>query len=458
MRSYPPEPFRIKTVEHIRRISRKEREIALVAAGYNIFGLRSDDIFIDFLTDSGTGALSDRQWGAMMQGDESYAGARSFFRLKEAMSQIFGFKHFVPTHQGRAAEHILSTLLIKPGLSIPSNTHFDTTEANIRARGGRPVNLVIEEAADPAALHPFKGNMDIEKLEAFIQETGAEHIPLGMTTITNNATGGQPVSLENIRRTSEIYRKYKIPFFIDACRYAENAYFIKTRETAYAEKSTLEIAQEIFSLADGATMSAKKDALVNIGGFLAMNDDALFQGAQNELILREGFPTYGGLAGRDLEAIAVGLWEGLDEHYLAYRLGQTAYLVEGLHDAGIPVVLPPGGHAVYVDAGSFLPHIARDEFPGQALSIELYLEGGIRGVELGSVAFAYTDPETGEKHFPLMELVRLAIPRRMYTQAHMDFVIETFKQIAERKDSINGYRITYAPELLRHFTAKFEPL
>ncbi|MEE9513932.1 MAG: tryptophanase, partial [Anaerolineales bacterium] len=412
MRSYPPEPFRIKTIETIRRISRKEREIAMAAAGYNIFGLRSDDIFIDFLTDSGTGALSDRQWGAMMQSDESYAGARSFFRLEEAMSQIFGFKHFVPTHQGRAAEHILSALLIKPDQSIPSNTHFDTTEANIRARGGRPVNLVIEEAADPTALHPFKGNMDIEKLEAFIKETGVENIPLGMTTITNNATGGQPVSLENILRTSEIYRKYKIPFFIDACRYAENAYFIKIRETGYAEKSTLEIAQEVFSLADGATMSAKKDALVNIGGFLAMNDDDLFQRTQNELILREGFPTYGGLAGRDLDAIAVGLWEGLDEQYLEYRLGQTAYLVEGLHDAGIPVVLPPGGHAVYVDAGSLLPHIPREEFPGQALSIELYLEGGIRGVELGSVAFAYTDPETGEKHYPLMELLRMAIPRR----------------------------------------------
>ena len=458
MPSHPLEPFRIKTVEPIKRIDRQAREQALKSAGYNLFGLRSDDIFIDLLTDSGTGAMSDRQWGAMMQGDESYAGARSYFELKDSIDSIFGFKHFIPTHQGRAAEHILSTLLVEPGLSIPSNTHFDTTEANIRARGGKPVNLVIDEAADPAFPHPFKGNMDIAKLEAFIDETGVEKIPFGMITITNNATGGQPVSVENIRETARVYKQHAIPFFIDACRYAENAYFIKLREPGYGEKSPLEIAREIFSYADGATMSAKKDALVNIGGFLAMNDDELAQRAKNELILREGFPTYGGLAGRDLSAIAVGLWEGLDEDYLEYRLGQTAFLTEAIDERGIPVVMPPGGHAVYLDAGSLLPHIPRAEFPGQALAVELYLEGGIRGVELGSVAFAYTDPETGEEHHPLMELVRLAIPRRMYTETHLEFVAETLGRIAERRDEIKGYRFTYAPELLRHFTAQFEPL
>ena len=458
MRSYPPEPFRIKTVEAIRQISFDERESALKAAGYNVFGLRSEDIYIDLLTDSGTGAMSDRQWSAMMQADEAYAGARSYFRLAESIEKIFGFKHFVPTHQGRAAEHILSTLLVKPGLSIPSNTHFDTTEANILSRGGRPINFVIDEAADPTIYHPFKGNMDIGKLKAFIRETGPENIPFGMITITNNATGGQPVSLENLNQVSEIYRRHKIPFFIDACRYAENAYFIQQREPGYSENSTLDIANEMFALADGATMSGKKDAIVNIGGFLAMNDETLYQRACSELILREGFPTYGGLAGRDLDAMAVGLWEGLDESYLAYRVGQVAYLGDGLLAVGIPIVEPPGGHAIYIDTKRLLPHIPRDEFPGQALAVELYLEGGIRGVELGSVAFAHPDPDTGEMQYPLMELVRLAIPRRMYTQAHMDFVIATLTRIGERRDSIRGYRITYEAELLRHFTACFEPL
>jgi len=455
---YPPEPFRIKMVEPIRLISREERESALVRAGYNLFRLRSDEIFIDLMTDSGTGAMSQEQWSALMLGDESYAGARSFYRLAEAIKEIFGLRFFVPTHQGRAAENILCALLVKPGDQIPSNMHFDTTHANIRARGGKPVNLVIDNAYDPRDQHPFKGNTDLAKLERFIAETGAANIPFGMLTITNNAGGGQPVSMENIREVARIYRSHDIPFFIDACRYAENAYFIKMRERGYSDKTVLEIANEIFSFADGVTMSAKKDAIVNIGGFLAMNDEILYQRACNELILREGFPTYGGLAGRDLEAMAVGLWEGIQEDYLAYRLGQTAYLAESLLELGIPIIEPPGGHAVYLDARRILPHIPQEQYPGQALSVELYLEGAVRAVEIGSVMFAYPDPATGQLVFPMLELVRLAIPRRVYTQSHLDYVVETLGKIAARSTLISGYRITEAPELLRHFTARFEPV
>lgn len=458
MSVHPPEPFRIKVVEPIQLIDKPAREKALKRAGYNIFGLRSDEVFIDLLTDSGTGAMSQDQWSGMMVGDESYAGARSYQRLSEAMDDIFGFKHFVPTHQGRAAENILCSVILKEGQYVPSNMHFDTTEGNIRARGGRPTNLVIDEAFKTVSDHPFKGNMDLEKLEKFILETGSENIPLGMITITNNAGGGQPVSLENLRGVSKIYKKYKIPFFIDACRFAENAYFIQQRESGYKNKSTLEITREIFKLADGATMSAKKDAIVNIGGFLATNDSNLFEDIKNECIMREGFITYGGLAGRDLDAIAIGLREGLQEDYLAYRLGQTSYLVSQLKKIGIPVIEPAGGHAVYINAGELLPHIPQSEFPGQAMSVEMYREGAIRTVELGSVAFAFPDPDTGEIIYPELELVRLALPRRTYTQTHLDYVVDVLGRIYLNKDKLSGFRIVKAPKLMRHFSAEFEPL
>ncbi|MBI3161953.1 MAG: tryptophanase [Chloroflexi bacterium] len=457
-RPYPPEPFRIKVTESIRLIPPEAREAALKEAGYNLFSMKAEDIFIDLLTDSGTGAMSQEQWAALMRGDESYAGARSYHRLKAAVEDIFGFKYFVPTHQGRAAENILAACLVKPGDLIPSNMHFDTTDANIRARKGRPANLVIDEAHDPANPHPFKGNMDIAKLKAFIAKYGREKIPFGMITVTNNAGGGQPVSMENLKQVADVYHEAGIPFFIDAARYAENCYFIKERELGYKHVSIKDIAREMFSLADGMTMSAKKDAIVNIGGLLCLNDESLFQDIRNELILREGFPTYGGLAGRDLDAMAVGLYEGLDEAYLAYRLGQTAYLAARINDAGIPTIQPAGGHGVYVNAGAILPHLPNYEFPAQALAVELYREGGIRGVEIGSVMFAYLDPETNAWNYPKLELLRLAIPRRTYTQSHMDCVADSLAEIKTRADKIRGYKFTYAPELLRHFTARFEPL
>jgi tryptophanase len=455
---YPPEPFRIKVTEPIRLIPPEEREARLIEAGYNVFQLRAEDIFIDLLTDSGTGAMSQEQWASLMRGDESYAGARSFQRLKAAVEDVFGFRHFVPAHQGRAAENILTAVLVKAGQYVPSNMHFDTTDANIRARGGRPVNLVIDEAFDPANLHPFKGNMDIDKLRAFIGKIGAAIIPFGMMTVTNNAAGGQPVSMENLRAVAQVYHEYGIPFFIDAARYAENCYFIKLREKGYECKPVKEIAGEMFSYADGMCMSAKKDAIVNMGGLLCMNDEKIFENVKNELILREGFPTYGGLAGRDLDAMATGLYEGLDESYLAYRLAQTAYLGDRVNGAGIPTILPIGGHAVYIDAQAVFPHIPNYEFPGVSLAVEMYREGAIRGSEIGSVMFACLDPDTGVWHYPKLELLRLAIPRRTYTQSHLDYVVDSLARIKERADSIGGYKFTYAPELLRHFTARFAPV
>ena len=458
MPTYPFEPFRIKSVEAIQLTTRDTREHLLRAAGYNLFKIRAEDVLIDLLTDSGTGAMSDTQWAGILRGDESYAGARSYYALKQSVEDVTGMPYFVPTHQGRAAENVLFSIVVKPGHEVPSNQHFDTTHANIRARGGRPVDLVIAEAAEPALLQPFKGNMDLDKLARFIQVVGVDKIPIGLTTITNNSAGGQPVSMANIRGTAEVLHRQGIPFFIDAARYAENAYFIQQREPGYADRSIAAIVREQFSYADGFLMSAKKDALVNMGGLLAMRDAKLFDLVKNELILREGFPTYGGLAGRDLEALAIGLREGMRQDYLAYRIAQTRYLGERLLENGLPIVQPPGGHAIYIDALNLLPHIPQSEFPAQALSVALYLEGGVRTVEIGSVMFAYPDPETGVMRYPKTELVRLAIPRRVYTQAHLDYVVDTCIKVKALGESLRGLKIVHAPELLRHFVAEFDRL
>ena len=451
------EPFKIKSVEPIRFTTREEREVLLKDAGYNPFMLPAEDVLIDLLTDSGTSAMSAKQWAGIMEGDESYAGSKSFYRFEAVIKSITGMKFIIPTHQGRAAEKILFSIVGGAGKFVPNNTHFDTTRANVEFSGAEAYDLLNEVGKHPEIRADFKGNMDVEKLEAFIKEKGAENIPVCMITVTNNSGGGQPVSMQNIKDVKAVCKKYNIPLFIDACRFAENAYFIKIREKGYENKTPLEIAQEMFSYADGITMSAKKDALVNIGGFLAMNDEELAMKSRNLLIVTEGFPTYGGLAGRDLEAVAQGLLEVLDEHYLQYRIRSVAYLGERLVTAGVPIIEPPGGHAIYIDAKRFLPDIPADQYPGQSIVCELYLEGGVRSVEIGSVMFGKYD-NNGKLIPAMMELVRLAIPRRVYTQSHIDYLLEVILEVFKNRDKLKGYKITYEAPMLRHFTARFEPI
>jgi tyrosine phenol-lyase len=452
----PMEPFRIKVVEPLSATTRKEREELLAKAGFNIFQIPADKVLIDLLTDSGTSAMSDDQWAGMMTGDESYAGCRNFFHFEASVRDIFGFAHVIPTHQGRAAEGILFQTLLRKGDFVPSNIHFDTTRANIEVRGGRAVDLASRAAYDPDSLLPFKGDMDIAKLKAFIEAKGKARVPLVMMTITNNSGGGQPVSMKNIREASQVCRRRGIPFFFDACRFAENAFFIKKREKGYAGKSILEIAQEMFSYADGATMSAKKDALVNIGGFITVDSDALAEKLKNALILSEGFPTYGGLAGRDLEAVARGLREVLDERYLEHRTAQIAYLGSLLEAGGVPFVRPTGGHAIYLLADRFLPHIPRHQYPGWALTVALYREAGIRTVEIGGVMFARKEARTGREIFPELELVRLAVPRRVYTASHLAYVAESLVELLANRGKVRGLRIVRESPFLRHFTARLE--
>jgi tryptophanase len=442
------EPFRIKSVEPIRWTTRAQRSRLLEAAHYNLFLLPADDVLIDLLTDSGTGAMSTHQWAAVMEGDESYAGSRSFERFRASIQDICGYRHVIPTHQGRAAERILFGITCKRGDVVPNNTHFDTTRANVEFVGAEAVDLVIPEGRQPASTHPFKGNLNVAALASLIESVGRERIPLVMLTVTNNSGGGQPVSMENVRAVSAVCRQHGIPLYFDACRFAENAWFIKLREKGYENKTPKEIAQEMFWLGDGCTMSAKKDGMANIGGFLCTNDELLAQQEKDLLILTEGYPTYGGLAGRDLEAIAVGIQEALEEDYLRYRIASTAYLGEHIAAEGVPIVQPPGGHAIYLDARSFLPHIPADQFPGMALAAELYLEGGVRSVEIGTLMFGAAAQ---------MDLVRLAIPRRVYTQSHIDYVVEVILEVWANREKIRGMRLTYQAPFLRHFTAHLEP-
>ncbi len=449
------EPFKIKSVEPIYFTTREQREKILENAGFNPFLIDADNVIIDLLTDSGTSAMSSKQWAAIMDGDESYAGSKSFYRFENAVRKITGMKHIIPTHQGRASEKILFTITGGPGKYFPNNTHFDTTRANIEFSGAEAFDLLNAQGKDPEFIANFKGNMDVEAFVNFIEEKGVENIPMCIITVTNNSGGGQPVSMQNIKDVRKVCDKYNLPLFIDACRFAENAYFIKKREKGYENKSILEIAQEMFSYADGATMSAKKDAFANIGGFLALNDDDLAMKCRNLLIVTEGFPTYGGLAGRDLEAIAQGLEEVVDEHYLEYRARTIEYLGEKIAAVGVPFIKPTGGHALYIDAKGFLPNVSPDKYPGQSIVCELYLEGGIRAVEIGSVMFGKYGND-GKLISPPMELVRLAIPRRVYTQSHIDYVSEVIIETYKKRSELGGYKIVYEAPILRHFTARFE--
>ena len=451
---FPAEPFRIKVVEPIRYVSREERALLLEKAGLNIFAVPADSIYVDLLTDSGTSAMSDSQWSGLMIGDESYAGGKNFFRMEKVVRGITGYKHVIPTHQGRMAENLLFSAMVRPGQIVPNNSHFDTTRANVEAQGAEALDLVIAEGLDPVADHPFKGNMDTALLEALLKRHGRAKVPLVMLTITNNSGGGQPVSIANARAVREICDRHDVPFFFDACRFAENAYFIKEREPGYEQKSIREIAREMFDCAVGCTMSAKKDGLVNIGGFLAFQADTLEQAVTDLLLRVEGFPTYGGLAGRDLEGMARGLEEVLDEDYLAFRINQVRGLGRMLDEASVPIVKPVGGHAVYIDARRFLPHIPQSQFPGQALVAVLYRDYGIRAVEVGSLMFGHKDPKTGQDVFPRLDLVRLAIPRRVYTFEQMRYVAQSVIEIHHRRETMRGLRLVHEAPVLRHFTAR----
>ncbi|QYE98743.1 tryptophanase [Paraclostridium sordellii] len=457
-KKYVAEPFKIKMVEPIKMTTKEEREVKIANANYNLFSLKADDVYIDLLTDSGTGAMSSKQWSAVMLGDESYSGASSYFKLVDAAKDVFGYKYIQPVHQGRAAEKVLIPLFAETGKYAISNMHFDTTRAHVELTGAKAIDCVVPEALDTVKYAPFKGNMDVARMENLINEFGPENVGVIIMTVTNNTAGGQPVSMKNMRETYEVAKKYNIPVLIDAARYAENAYFIKTREVGYEDKTIKEIVREMFSYGDMMTMSSKKDAIVNMGGLIGIKDDEeLYDNIKARTISFEGFVSYGGLAGRDLEALAVGLYEGIDYDYLRYRIGQMEYIANRLDEAEIAYQSPVGGHAIFIDAKKLLPHIPYYQFPAQALAIELYKEAGIRSCDIGSYMLD-NDPVTGKQRQSELELTRLAVPRRVYTQAHLDVIVDALISIKERASEINGYEITWQPKVLRHFTSKLKPV